>query len=479
MTASLRPVQAFVPPTDENNKMTCTPRLLPLLLSIGLASASFPSLAQVSADEAARLGNDLTPMGAEKAGNADNSIPAWSGKWRGTPPHVSFAGTGHKRPDPYAGEKPLFTITAQNMAEHASRLSDGQKALFKRYPQTYRIVVYPSHRDFRYSQEVEHNIRYNALNAQLVNDGYGVTNAYGASPFPVPKNGYELIWNHNLPSRAWKEEATYLMALTFSNQNRVFEKVRYQILSPWDNPSGKAEAYDGIQAYAMISTLEPTRKKGEIILTNEFSNPVAQPRQSWQYIPGTRRVRRAPTVGYDTPYGVGGFRVMDEDRLFNGAPDRYQWKLVGKQEMYIPYNNYTLDDPDQPLDTLLTEHGHLDPDAVRYELHRVWVLEAELRPGSRHTYAKRRLYLDEDSWTAALADNYDAKGQLWRTNVQTSVYAYEVQAFHARVAVFHDLIAGSYLVDRLVNGMGATARLNDARFDAGYFSAGNLRKLGQ
>lgn len=63
--------------------------------------------------------------------------------------------------------------------------------------------------------------------------------------------------------------------------------------------------------------------------------------------------------------------------------------------------------------------------------------------------------------------------------MQTSVYAYEVQAFHARVAVFHDLIAGSYLVDRLVNGMGATARLNDARFDAGYFSAGNLRKLGQ
>lgn len=365
------------------------------------------------------------------------------------------------------------------MAEHASRLSDGQKALFKRYPQTYRIVVYPSHRDFRYAPEVERNIRYNALNAQLVNDGYGVTNAYGASPFPIPKNGYELIWNHNLPSRAWKEEATYLMALTFSNQNQVFEKVRYQILSPWDNPGGKAETCDGIQAYAMISTLEPTRKKGEIILTNEFSNPVAQPRQSWQYIPGTRRVRRAPTVGYDTPYGVGGFRVMDEDRLFNGAPDRYQWKLVGKQEMYIPYNNYTLDDPDQTLDTLLTEHGHLNPDAVRYELHRVWVLEAELRPGSRHTYAKRRLYLDEDSWTAALADNYDAKGQLWRTNVQTSVYAYEVQAFHARVAVFHDLIAGSYLVDRLVNGMGATARLNDARFDAGYFSAGNLRKLGQ
>ena len=459
--------------------MTCKTRLLPLFISIGLAAASLNAHAQASPEEIARLGKDLTPMGAEKAGNADGSIPAWTGKWRGAPPQVKFDGTGHKRPDPYPDEKPLYTITAQNMDQYASKLSDGQKALFKRYPQTYKLVVYPSHRDFRYSEAVENNIKYNAANAQLVSDGYGVANAYGASPFPIPKNGYELIWNHNLPSRAWKEEATYLMALTLSNQSRVFEKVHYQILSPWDNPTGDAKAYDGIQAYAMISTLEPVRKKGEIILTNEFSNPVAQPRQSWQYIPGTRRVRRAPTVGYDTPYGAGGFRVMDEDRLFNGAPDRYEWKMVGKQEMYIPYNNYKLDDPDQDLNALLTENGHLNPDAVRYELHRVWVLEGTLRPGSRHIYAKRRLYLDEDSWTAALADNYDAKGQLWRTNVQTSVYAYEIQAFHARVAVYHDLIAGSYLVDRLVNGMGGTAHLNDARFDASYFTASNLRKLGQ
>ncbi|HBP1357939.1 TPA: DUF1329 domain-containing protein [Pseudomonas aeruginosa] len=459
--------------------MKTAPTLLSLLLSVGLAWAGVPAQAQVSAEEAARLGRDLTPMGAEKAGNADGSIPAWSGKWRGVPPQVRFEGTGHKRPDPYAGEKPLFSITAQNMAQYADKLSDGQKALFKRYPQTYRIVVYPSHRDFRYSEKVESNILYNALHAKLINDGYGVAEAFGASPFPIPKNGYELMWNHNLPSRAWKEEANYLMALTLSNQNRVFEKVRYQIFSPWDNPQGSPKEYDGLQAYAMVRTLEPTRKKGEIILTNEFSDPVASPRQAWQYIPGTRRVRRAPTIAYDTPYGAGGFRVMDEDRLFNGAPDRYDWKLVGKQEMYIPSNNYQLDDPDLAVDKLLTTNGHLNPDFVRYELHRVWVLEANLRPGSRHIYAKRRMYLDEDTWSAVLSDNYDAKGQLWRTNVQTWVYAYEIQAFHARVAVYHDLIAGSYLVDRMVNGMGGTARLNDSKFDAGYFTAGNLRKLGQ
>ncbi|WP_028630388.1 DUF1329 domain-containing protein [Metapseudomonas resinovorans] len=451
----------------------------PLLIALFAASlASTSVLAKVSPEEAARLGQDLTPMGAEMAGNADGSIPAWSGKWLGAPPHVKYDGTGSKRPDPYADEKPLFTITAANVEQYKDKLSDGQLALFKRYPNTYRIVVYPSHRDFRFSPVVEANIKYNALNAELVSDGNGVANAFGGSPFPIPKNGYELMWNQNLPARAWKEEATYQMALVLANNSRVEEKVGYQILSLWDDPKGSVDNFDGTQACAMISTQEPARKKGEIILSCDFTDPLAKPRQAWQYLPGNRRVRRAPTVGYDTPYGAGGFRVMDEDRLFNGAPDRYDWKLVGKKELYIPYNNYALDDPDMPASELTSGTGHINLDKVRFELHRVWVLEATLKPGKRHVYGKRVFYLDEDSWAAALGDNYDGKGQLWRTNTQTSVYAYEIQAFHARVAIYQDLIAGSYLADRLVNGL-APARLNDAAFDASYFTAGNLRKLGK
>ncbi|MCP1618107.1 uncharacterized protein DUF1329 [Pseudomonas sp. SLBN-26] len=451
----------------------------PLLAALVLACLASPqAMAQVSPEEAARLDKDLTPMGAERAGNADGSIPAWSGKWLGTPPHVKFDGTGHKRPDPYAGEQPLFTITAANLEQYKDKLSEGQVALLKRYPDTYRIRVYPSHRDFRYSPVVEANIRQNALGAELINDGYGVANAFGGAPFPIPKNGFELMWNQNLSARAWKEEATYKMALVLANNNRVGETVGYQILSLWDDPNGSLATYDGTQACAMVSTQEPARKKGEIILSCDFSDPIAKPRQAWQYLPGNRRVRRAPTIGYDTPYGAGGFRVMDEDRLFNGAPDRYDWKLVGKQEMFIPYNNYALDDPDLPASELTAGTGHINPDHVRFELHRVWVLEANLKEGKRHIYGKRRFYIDEDSWAAVLGDNYDGKGQLWRTNIQTSVYAYEVEAFHARVAVYHDLLAGSYLADRLVNGL-APARLNDADYDASYFTAANLRKLGK
>lgn len=455
----------------ENNRRS----RLAILFVAGLLGT--PALAKVSPEEAARLGQDLTPLGAEMAGNADGSIPAWSGKWRGAPPHLEQAGSG-RYADPYAGEKPLLVIDASNMAQHAERLSAGQQALLKRFPASFRMDVYPSHRDFRYAQRAEDSLLRNALGAELVNEGNGVGNAYGGSPFPLPKNGHELLWNHNLRTTAWKEDAQYRMALTTANGNRQFEATHYQLLSPWNQPSAEKPTDPTLYAYGMHRTLEPSRKRGEIILVHAFVNPALQPTQTWQYLPGNRRVRRAPTIGYDHPYGAGGFRTIDEDRLFNGSPDRYDWTLVGKRELYIPYHNYRLNDPDQDLDALLTDKGHLNPEQVRYELHRVWVLEAKLKPGKRHIYARRVLYLDEDSWAAVLADNYDGRGNLWRTNLQSTVYAYDMQGFHAGVAVYHDLIAGAYLADRLVNGQ-PPPRLNDGdSLDANYFTIPNLRKLG-
>ncbi|MCY1395845.1 hypothetical protein D9M71_108000 [compost metagenome] len=227
----------------------------------------------------------------------------------------------------------------------------------------------------------------------------------------------------------------------------------------------------------MLTTLEPVRKKGEIVVGHDFINATAEPRQAWQYSPGQRRVRRAPTVAYDSPSGAGGFRVYDEDRLFNGAPDRYDWAIVGKKEFYIPYNNYKIDEPNVNVDQILNATGHINPDLMRYEKHRVWVLQGTLKPNARHIYAKRVIYLDEDSWAATLADNYDSRGQLWRTNMQTSIYAFDIQRFHARLGVYHDLIAGSYLVDRMLVDQ-KPAKLNASNFVDDDFTAGNLRKLG-
>ncbi|BAN46964.1 DUF1329 domain-containing protein [Metapseudomonas resinovorans] len=456
---------------------TIKPNLMRSALAIALLGSCLVAQAKISDAELARLGQDLTPLGAEKAGNADGSIPAWSGKWSGTPPHVKFAGAGTPYPDPYADEKPLFTITAENMEQYADNLSDGQKALLKRYGKTFRIPVYPSHRDFRVDEVTEEFIRKNATTAELAGGGNEAHNAWGASPFPIPQNGAELLFNHTMQGRARTEEANYIQAVIYPDGNRTIDKVNYKIFSVWSDPARTLGDSAGILSNFMITNLEPVRKKGEIVAGQEFINAFSQPRQAWQYAPGQRRVRRAPTVGYDSPTGAGGFRTYDEDRLFNGSPDRYDWKIVGKRELYIPYNNYLIDEPKVTTEQILATTGHVNPDLMRYEKHRVWVLEATLKPGSRHIYAKRVMYIDEDSWAAVMADNYDARGQLWRTNMQTSIYAYDIKRFHARLGIYQDLIAGSYLVDRLLDGQ-KPALLNASQWAQEEFSPGYLRKLG-
>jgi len=337
--------------------------------------------------------------------------------------------------------------------------------------------VYPSHRDFRLDQRLEDQVKKNAVTAELDNDNNDTKNAWGASPFPIPKNGSELMFNHTLQGRASTEEATYGQAVVYSNKEKVLEEVDYKIFSIWSSPDKALDTANGVFTHFLITTLEPVRKKGEIVVGHEFINPTASPRQAWQYSPGQRRVRRAPTVGYDSPTGAGGFRVYDEDRLFNGAPDRYNWTIVGKKEIYIPYHNYKIDDPSVTADQILDTTGHVDPQYMRYEKHRVWVLQANLKEGARHVYAKRVLYLDEDTWSATMADNYDSRGQLWRTNMQTSIYAYEMQRYHARLGIYHDLIAGSYLVDRMLVDQ-KPAKLNATAFTEDEFTPGNLRKLG-
>ncbi|MNS85249.1 hypothetical protein D3C72_1191090 [compost metagenome] len=363
------------------------------------------------------------------------------------------------------------------MGQYSANLTDGQKALFKRYPDSFKMPVYPSHRDFRVDQLTEDGIKKNALNAELSNDGNDTSNAFGASPFPIPKNGNELILNHTMSGRSFTEEAVYQQAVIYPDKNRVTEKVDYKIFSVWADPKKTLDTSGGILTHFLLTTLEPVRKKGEIVVGHEFINATAEPRQAWQYSPGQRRVRRAPTVGYDSPSGAGGFRVYDEDRLFNGAPDRYNWSIVGKKEIYIPYNNYKIDQPDVNIEQILSTTGHINPDIMRYEKHRVWIVQATLKPNARHLYAKRVLYLDEDSWQAALADNYDSRGQLWRTNMQTSIYAYHIERFHSRLGIYHDLIAGSYLVDRMLVDQ-KPAKLNASNFVDDDFTAGNLRKLG-
>jgi hypothetical protein len=461
-----------------------TPSLL-AAASIVACLAAPPVQARATAEEAAKLGNELTCTGAEKAANKDGTIPEYSGKWLGTPPQVQFKGTGHYWPDPYADEKPLFTITAQNMAQYADKLSDGQKALLKKHPDTFKLPVYPSHRDFRYPDAICEAAKKNATQAEVLDGGEGLKAIAGAVPFPIPKTGLELFWNFNNTSlQPWTETATQQQAVVYPNGNIAWGEVSFSCLAPRNDPKtrrmtdSKEPPYGGINSWCRMKTVLPERNKGEVLIATDYFNYKLNPRDAYQYNPGTRRVRQLPSFGFDMPQGPGGFRTVDDDHLFNGSPERYEWKIVGKRKMYIPWNSYRIHQASVPTKEILKYKGHINTDLMRFELHRVWVLEGTLKPGFRHQYAKRVIYLDEDTWVGALSDQYDARGQLWRVTLPNWLYAYEVQGLYYGIAGHHDLASDAYLVDRITNERGGPV-LNKGDLTADLFTPDALARVGR
>ncbi len=425
------------------------------MLAAGVALQTFlmtgTALAAATAEELAELGTTRTCVGALKAGNAEGTIPEWSGKWQGVPDHVNFEGTGNHPIDPYPQDKPLFVITAQNMAEHADKLSAGQKALFEKYPDSFQMPIYESRRDFRFPDSVCEATRRNAEDAKLVSEGEGVEATTGGILFPFPKTGLELLWTSSFFTyRPWTEEMVYDNAYVLNDGNINWGRVKSRNLAPHLKTGVMGET-QGKSSFYLNETVLPERDRGEINTGIEFWNHTTDPRQSWRYDPGTRRVRQSPEYGFDMSFpGTGGSITVDEVRIFNGSPQRYDWKIVGKQEMYIPYNTYRVHSPDVSYEDLLTP-GHANPEHMRYELHRVWVLEATLKDGYRHIYGKRHMYVDEDTLFMVMGDNYDARGSLWRTSMVNYFYAYEAQTWQAGVGFYHDLQAGSYQAFNLIN----------------------------
>lgn len=430
-------------------------------------------------EEIARLGNDLTCVGAEKAGNADGSLTAWTGKWLGAPDHVDFKGTGHHPIDPYADEQPLFVITAANMADYAERLSAGQKALFATYPDTFRIPVYQTRRDFRFADSVCEATLQNAKSARLASDGEGVEATTGGILFPFPKTGLELMWTSSFFTfRPWTEEYISDNAYVLNNGRISWGQVHSRNLAP-PLQTGKLGKSEGPSSFYLNETLLPQRDRGEINTGVEFFDHAKEPRQSWRYDPGTRRVRQSPEYGFDMQFpGTGGSITVDEVRIFNGSGQRYNWSIVGKQEMYVPANGYKIHSPQVQYADLLTP-GHVKPEYMRYELRRVWVLEANIKDNYRHLYTKRHMYVDEDSWLMIMADNYDARDNLWRTSMINYFYAPEAQTWQAGVGLYHDLQARSYLAFNLINEQPNGYTLNRGELSSRDFGAEAARRYGR
>jgi hypothetical protein len=93
--------------------------------------------------------------------------------------------------------------------------------------------------------------------------------------------------------------------------------------------------------------------------------------------------------------------------------------------MYVPYNNNEASSPRRDL-AETTPAGFIAPEVLRYELHRVWVVEATLKEGKRHLYARRVFYIDEDTWNILVTDKYDNSGQLWRVAFAYPLVAAEI-----------------------------------------------------
>lgn len=454
------------------------------VLALWLAQAAAGAVAQLSAEDVARLDNDLTPMGAIRAANADGMIPRWTGSIKGLPQGLQWAGPGTGYPDPWPDEKPLFTITAENLDQYRERLSTGLIAMFETYPETFRMPVYPSHRDFAYSDAYYAKVRYNAENARLVNNDEGIEGFVGAAAFPLPSTGAEVVWLTRTTGAYSTEEGEYSDIAVFSNGTMSTRRSSFRQESPYadltvkpgpDNEYPKLGEFAG---YIMTNVTEPARDKGLITSVFEPYDYARNAREVWRYLPGSRRVRRAPTVGFDTPDGPGGLKTVDEVRGFNGSMERFDWKLLGRQEVFIPYHNYRFDDPSLDYETLLTKF-HANPDYMRYELKRVWVAEATLKEGERHLYGKRRIYVDEDTGITAITENYDGRGELWKVVLFNNIYEYGGAAYVRRVQMYHDLRAGAYIAERLINDSAPLLYGISPMKGPAWFSPSNIRKLGR
>jgi hypothetical protein len=408
-----------------------------------LAAAVVPLAARagVTAEEAKQLGTTLTAVGAERAGNADGSIAEYTGGLT-IPPAGFVAGSGH-RPDPFAAEKPLFSIDARNADRHAARLSEGTLALMRRYPD-YRIDVYPSHRTVAFPGFVTRNTLAAAVKAHTANGGLSLAGVRAAYPFPIPRTGYEAMWNHLVRFTAVCDRRRIFAYVvepsgraTLSSSAHLLESYPY-----WDEARPPSNVYFRLR----ISYDGPPRRAGEGLMLIDPVDYVERGRRGWQYLPGQRRVRVAPDLAYDTPNSAtAGAQTFDDALLFNGAMDRFEFTLVGKRELYVPYNTYRAMYEATP-DGLLRAHFP-SPDLVRWELHRVWVVEARLRPGKRHVYSRRVFYLDEDSWAALLSDQYDGRGQLHRAGMAFMAPSYDLPAPWADPFLHQDLSSGRYAIN--------------------------------
>ncbi len=416
--------------------------VLLLALAAGPAAAQPAQPAPPAVPAVPALGAELTPFGAVRAGNRTRAIPPWTGGLTQLPKDHA---PGRHLPDPYAEDGRWFTVGAADLERYRVRLSAGLQALLERYPDSFEIPLFPTRRSAAAPQRVYDASLENARRAHTGENGLALVGATVGIPFPIPANGVQAMWNHVLRWRGTAVSRTGATLLPGAADGAPPVLFREDILSPY------AAGQEGRPLLYRRTTLAPREQAGTTLLLHGTLNPIQSGFAAWFRAGGRGRVVRAPDFVYDTPDpATAGIRTADMLDMFSGPLDRFDFTLVSRREMYVPYNAYRLNTANlAPADFLWPMHPN--PQFLRYELHRVWVVEAKAKPAYRHALPERTYYLDEDSWQIVMADHYDAKGELVRYAEAHGVAHPQVPVFTPAVEITYDLAGGRYLVTGLDN----------------------------
>jgi hypothetical protein len=446
-------------------------------LGMGFLLAAPPAFAGLSEEEVARLGGpELTPVGAERAGNAEGTIPEWTGGVTEPPPGWK---PGDRRIDLFKDDKVLFSIDRDNVDQHKDKLSPGQVALLEAYD-GFRMDVYPSRRSCAYPEEDYEQVKINGRTGSVDEDCM-LTGGKSSPVFPIPKTGCELIQNGKLSTFNGIRGYDRMEATIVPTKGGAFVPIKRNQVFYFRNRDPRFTSFDqldNIWTKSFSHSLAPPKVAGEITLVHAEAGGHLR---AWTYNPGQRRVRRAPKFEYDNPVnGWQGLVTIDQVNGYVGAADRYDWKIVGKKEMYVPYNAARFSNPETSYKDLI-QARFPKREAMRYELHRVWVVEGNVKSGKRHIMPRRVMYIDEDSWLIVATDAYDTRDQLWRVQEAVPQVIYEVPSCVMNGHIFYDLVAGRYVVSPAFN------EEREADYLAGHtgkvtekgFAPSDLRKVGR
>ncbi|MGO1693245.1 MAG: DUF1329 domain-containing protein [Marinobacter sp.] len=415
------------------------------VLLFGLSGQAFSA---VSVSEAERLKQDLTPIGAERGANASGTIPEWTGGLSEPPANWR---EGQIEVDPFPEDKALFVITADNMHLYKDKLSEGSRRMLSQYGPDYFIPVYKTRRTAAFPEYVYDKSYDNALSAEVLDNGNGVRDTIMTSPFPIPKSGLEVMWNHILRYRG--KEVSFRSASATPQVDGSYNPVvnHYDYYLAYSKKNAELADIDNKIFYLKTDTISPSTLAGTITLVHETLDQIRSPRLAWRYDAGSRRLRRSPNLAYETDLpNSSSLRSVDQKDMYNGAPNQYDWELKGKRELFVPYNAYKLHDESVRPDDVIRA-GHINQKLARYELHRVWVVEATRRTGIKHIYDRRVFYVDEDSWQILISEEYNDAGDLWRVSEAHNISYYQEPVFWTTMEMTYDIKAKRYYIDGLDN----------------------------